>query len=86
MWHEDSMCHPSFGDLVSNKNGIAVWKTKLHKNLNLKFNYDLLKKGVNAKDDLVLVFKMSIISMLTKKMVRKGTFMFTRTWKKHGDI
>ena len=84
LWHEDFMGYPSFGDDVSGKNGISVWIPKLHEDKNLKFNYELRKKGVNAIDDVVIVFYDAdeIWTDSKNKVVRKETFKFTQYMEK----
>lgn len=87
LWHEDFMGYPSFGDGVSGKVGIAVWIPELHKYNTLKFSYKLYKRGVNAIDDVFMVFYDAdeIWTDAQNSVVRKETFKFTHTWKKYGD-
>lgn len=87
LWHNDFIGYPSFGNGVSNKNGIAVWIPELHKDTSLTFSYKLYKKAVNAIDDVVIVFYDAdeIWTNKENKEVRKETFKFTHTWKKYDD-
>lgn len=87
LWHDDFMGYPSFGDGVSGKAGIAVWIPELHKDKTLKFSYKLYKRGVNAIDDVFMVFYDAdeIWTDTQNKVVRKETLKFTHTWKKYGD-
>ncbi|MEO6347789.1 MAG: nuclear transport factor 2 family protein [Aquaticitalea sp.] len=87
LWHDDFMGYPSFIDDVSDKSKIANWIPKLHEDPNLTFNYQLYKKGVNAIDDVVIVFY-DADEIWTDKLntvVKKERLKFTHTWKKYGN-
>ncbi len=87
LWHDDFIGYPSFGDAVSGKNGIAVWIPKLHEDKSLKFSYALRQKGLNAIENVVMVFYDAdeIWTDTQNKLVRKETLKFTHTWKKFGN-
>jgi len=86
LWHDDFIGYPSFGNGASNKSKIAVWIPKLHEDPSLGFSYTLYKKGVNAIDDVVIVFYDTdeIWRDTLNNVVRKERFKFTHTWKKYG--
>lgn len=87
LWHDDFMGYPSFGDGVSNKSKIAVWIPELHQDSTLTFRYKLFKRGVNAIDNVVIVFYDADEFWTDKenKIVKKETYKFTHTWKKYKD-
>ncbi len=87
LWHENFMGYPSFGDGVSGKSKIASWIPKLHEDPNLNFSYKLYKKGVNAIDDVVIVFYDAdeIWADQQNTVIKKERFKFTHTWKKYGN-
>lgn len=82
LWHDDFIGYPSFGDGVSNKSKIAIWIPDLHKDPELKFSYKLYKKGVNAVEDVVIVFYDAdeIWTNEENEVVRRETYKFTHTW------
>ncbi len=86
LWHDNFMGYPSFGNDVSDISKIATWIPKLHEDPSLTFSYKLYKKGINAIDDVVMVFYDTdeIWTGPEKKLVKKEKFKFTHTWKKYG--
>jgi hypothetical protein len=85
LWHNDFMGYPSFGDGVSDKSKIGIWIPKLHEDPDLTFSYQLYKKGVNAIDDVFIVFYDAdeIWTDTQNNVVKKERLKFTHTWKKY---